>query len=188
MKEALVCAWRALSCPVAVGSGILGVSLVSLAAAYIAQYGFGLAPCILCLLQRIPFALGVVLGTGCMLFGRYGKIGAASVCAALSGLVFLVGSSLAAYHSGVERHWWKSVFESCSGPQVGAGSALDLLRSIEQATTAVPCDRIPWADPVLGLSMANYNAVMSLGLAALCLLAAVLIRRNAAGGGCARPG
>lgn len=148
------------------------MSFVSLAAAYVAQYGFGLQPCILCLYQRVPFAVNMGLGMACAAFGFYGKKRAAAVAAALAGLAFLGNSALAAYHSGVERHWWKSAFESCAGLPSGADAAA-LLRSIEAAQT-VPCDRIPWADPVFGLSMANANALMSLGLGLACLMAARL--------------
>lgn len=163
-----------LSCPVAVGAGIFGISAFSLASAYIAQYGFGLQPCTLCLYQRAPFAIAAILGILCAAFGKYRRKTPAALSAAVSGIVFLTGSIIAAYHSGVERHWWKSMFESCAGLSVD-GDAGNLLARIEQASI-VRCDEIPWADPILGLSMANYNAAMSLGLFATCLAAAWLIR------------
>lgn len=174
MKNILTLIEKLLSCPVAVGAGIFGISAFSLASAYIAQYGFGLQPCILCLYQRAPFAIAVILGILCAAFGKYGRKSPAALTAAFSGLVFLAGSVIAAYHSGVERHWWKSMFESCAGLSV-EGDAGSLLARIEQASIA-RCDEIPWADPILGLSMANYNAAMSFGLFAVCLAAAWLIR------------
>ena len=42
--------------------GIFAVSATALANAYIAEYGFGLEPCILCLYQRVPYAVAGVLG------------------------------------------------------------------------------------------------------------------------------
>lgn len=177
---------KLLSCPVAVGAGIFGISLLSLASAYTAQYGFGLQPCILCLYQRAPFAIAAILGIVCAAFGKYGRRTAASLSAAASGVVFLTGSIIAAYHSGVERHWWKSMFESCAGLSV-EGDAGSLLARIEQASIA-RCDEIPWADPILGLSMANYNAAMSFGLFAICLAAAWLIRRGGGKKCCAAEG
>lgn len=179
-----------LSCPVVVGAGIVGISAISLISAYIAQYGFGLQPCILCLYQRAPFAITAILGIACAAFGKYGRRTAAAATAAFSGLVFLAGSVIAAYHSGVERHWWESMFESCAGVPVG-DDADSLLSRIEHASV-VRCDEIPWADPILGLSMANYNAIMSFGLFAVCLAAACLIQRGGkekccAANGCVTP-
>lgn len=165
-----------LSCPVAVGAGIVGISAISLISAYIAQYGFGLQPCILCLYQRAPFAIAAILGIACAAFGKYGRQTAAALAAAFSGLVFLAGSVIAAYHSGVERHWWESMFESCAGIPVG-DDADSLLSRIKHASI-VRCDEIPWADPILGLSMANYNAIMSFGLFVVGIVAACLIRRG----------
>lgn len=165
-----------LSSPLPVGIGIFGISLISLISAWIAQYGFGLQPCTLCLYQRAPFAAAAILGALGAGFGAYQRREAAALVTGISGFVFLAGSVIAAYHSGVERHWWKSMFESCSGLSVG-GDARSLLERIEHAS-AVPCDQIPWADPILGLSMANYNAMMSFGLWILCLMAARLIWRQ----------
>lgn len=186
MKRLLCCALALLSCPVAVGVGIVLVSAVSLASAYTAQYGFGLEPCILCLYQRVPFALAILLGAACAGFGRAEKSAPAAASAGLAGLAFLAGSAIAFYHTGVERHWWKSVFDACVGVPEGM-DAQSLLERIESAARAVPCDEIPWADPILGLSMANYNALMSFGLFAGCALAAALIARAGKGSGLACP-
>jgi disulfide bond formation protein DsbB len=141
---------------------ILCVSSFSLAAAFIAQFGFDLRPCYLCLLQRIPFATNIVLGLIGFLAPvekyRRRAIGAA-------GLVFLVNSGIAFYHSGVERKWWEGL-TGCTTPDM-SGSIEDLLERIKN-TDVVRCDEIPWE--LFGLSMANYNVVMCLGLGFLCFI------------------
>jgi disulfide bond formation protein DsbB len=89
--------------------------------------------------------------------------------AVLIGLVFLYGAGLAAFHAGVEWKFWP-------GPEICAGGAggfqpRDLNAALEGPQRVIRCDEAPWR--LLGLSMASYNALISLGLAALSLLAAL---------------
>ena len=140
--------------------GIAAVSAFSLAAALTAQFGFGLLPCTLCLYQRIPFSLNILLG----LVGRFSKSAkVTSYTIALSGMSFLVNSGIAFYHSGVERKWWTGL-QGCSTPDM-SGTIEEVMARIA-ATNVTRCDEIPWS--LFGLSMANYNVVMCLGLAILC--------------------
>ncbi len=50
-----------------------------------------------------------------------------------------------------------------------------ILTDIQNRTKAVRCDEIPWADPILNLSMANYNVIFCLGLAVMAFISARLI-------------
>ena len=76
---------------------------------------------------------------------------------------------IAAYHTGVERKWWRSFIEGCSTPDL-SGNIDDLLARIEKAPVTA-CDSMAWADPVLGLSMANYNVMFCLVLGVIALMA-----------------
>ncbi|HNQ92545.1 MAG TPA: disulfide bond formation protein B [Alphaproteobacteria bacterium] len=139
-------------------------SALALGAGFTAQFGFGLKPCELCLIQRIPFAINILLGiVGTIWLARTRMI------IVLSGLVYLVNSGIAFFHSGVERHWWTS-FSGCSTPDL-SGSIEDLMARIEK-TDVTRCDDIPWQ--LFGLSMANYNVMMCAGLGMACLLYLVL--------------
>lgn len=169
---------KILSCPFFVCAGIAGVSVFSLLSALAAQYAFGLEPCVLCLYQRAPFVLTAIFGFAGLGLARKGRTGAVSGIVGLSAAAFAVNAGIAFYHSGVERHWWRSTFEACRVGDFSASDAQGLLEKILK-TPDVPCDSIPWADPVLGLSMANYNAMMCAGLALGCALCAWLIARPA---------
>jgi disulfide bond formation protein DsbB len=153
---------------------LAGISAGALAAAFIGEYVFGLKPCILCLYQRWPFAAVILLcivGTalakprGALSKGLFATIA----------LAFFGNAAIAFYHTGVERHWWRSHLEGCVVPPM-EGNITDVLAQIA-ASPPVRCDEIPWTDPVLGLSMANYNVALclALGLAA----AYALFRRRA---------
>jgi disulfide bond formation protein DsbB len=152
-----------------VTAGITSISLLALIMALIAEHVFGLAPCILCIYQRIPYLLGAGIAlAGFVLFRFFGKPLAAQRATALCAVVFLAEAALAFYHSGVEQHWWVSIFEGC---KVSFSDGGDLLAQIEQAQ-AVRCDEIPWQ--LFGLSMAAYNTLMSTGLFIVCAISAAL--------------
>lgn len=159
-----------LVCP-----AIAFVSLFSLAAALTAEHVFGLKPCDLCLLQRIPFAATFFLGAAGFFFaGKKERLSAFLVF--VSALAFLAGGGLAFYHNGVEQHWWTSFLEGCR-VTFETDDVQALLQNIQSAGS-VPCDQIPWKDPFLGLSMAAWNAIISPILGATALYSSILIARR----------
>ena len=90
----------------------------------------------------------------------------------------MTGAAIASYHTGVEQHWWASALEGCKVSfDTGEKSLMERIMS----TPAARCDEIPWADPVLNLSMAAWNVIVSLILAALSAASAILIARKANG-------
>ncbi len=131
-------------------------SFALLAGALLFQFVGGLPPCPLCIWQRWPHAIAGALGLIAL---------AAPVRpVALLGLVaVLVGTGIAGYHAGVEQGWWQGL-AACSAPDVGSLSSDELFDRIMTAPV-VRCDEIPWS--FLGLSMAAWNGVLSLGLAGL---------------------
>lgn len=136
----------------------------------------------LCIYQRIPFLLALLFSVAGLILCKVKKDKKKS-CAlaglmAANALVFLINSGIATYHSGVERHWWKSAVEGCAVPYLG-DEPQTILENILSAPTA-RCDEIPWADPLFGLSMANYNVALCLGLFAVCALGTYCIKRRPA--------
>ena len=109
--------------------------------------------------------MAIALGALVLLLGPMLLLGVAGALAAL------VTSGIGVYHTGVERGFWEGP-TSCSGTGSGLQglSGSDLL-STDAPATVVMCDEVAWADPVIGLSMASWNAVLSLILVALWLIA-----------------
>ncbi len=172
MMKVLCTLKRLMSFPVAVLAGIALISAFSLGAALTAQYVYGLEPCILCLYQRAPFAIALVLAIMGLAFFRHRSAPVVALCA----LAFAANSVIAAYHVGVEQHWWASFLEGCAVPDLGDNPAA-LLDTIMSAK-AVRCDEIAWKDPVFGQSMAFYNVVLCAGLAVVCGLSAYFIKKK----------
>ncbi|HEX6978623.1 MAG TPA: disulfide bond formation protein B [Alphaproteobacteria bacterium] len=138
---------------------LLVASAAVLSAAFAFQYLGGLAPCVLCLWQRYPY--GAVIGLSALALVLASRRWA-PVLLAICGVAFLVGAGIAAFHVGVEQHWWQGT-AACGATQ-GAAASLEALRAQLMAQPVVRCDEIPWA--LFGISMAGYNFVISLALAA----------------------
>lgn len=154
------------------------VSAVLLAAAHLFERVGGLSPCILCLDQREAHwaALGVA-AAGLVLARPFkSKLGAAAAVGALA-LVYAVSAGLSFYHTGVEYHFWPGPAICAAG---GTGGPLDLdalAAALEGPADAPACDEVQWR--LLGVSMAGYNMLISAGLFALTLFAAVAETRRA---------
>jgi disulfide bond formation protein DsbB len=136
-----------------------GMSLAALCVAWLAQYGFGLAPCHLCYLQRDAYWAAIVLSVLAIVLGPRSPYRRWAV--ALIGLAFLTGAGLALYHVGVEQKWWVGS-EACIGGIAGLSGA-DLEAAIMNAPVT-RCDEA--AFELFGISMAGYNGLLSLALAA----------------------
>ena len=141
---------------------ILGAAAI-LGALYF-QYGLGLAPCPLCLEQRIAYYFAIPLAL-IVAFADLRGAPRALVTAALVliALAMLVNAGLGVYHAGVEWKFWPGPTD-CSGPVTNLGRASDLMRQL-QNVAVVRCDEAAWR--FLGLSLAGYNALISLVLAAI---------------------
>ena len=157
---------RFLLHPVALAAG----SLAALAAAFAFQHIGGLDPCPLCIWQRWPHVAIVLLAALSLAF----RGSAATSLLGLTGLAALTGAGLAGYHVGVEQLWWQGL-AACSG-----GAPAETVAELrERLLNAAParCDEVAWS--FLGLSMAAWNGLLSLGLAGL---SAGALRRTALGG------
>lgn len=146
---------------------VAAVCALALIMALIGQYGFDLHPCELCLYQRVPFALVILLGLIGSIF-----VSSAKPALWLSTAALFINAGIAAFHSGVERKWWAGL-SGCTSPDL-SGSLDDLMARI-QNTAVTRCDEIPW--DLFGLSMANYNVLLCGGLA--CLIIHYLLLKRA---------
>jgi len=145
-----------------------------LAGALAAQHLGGIEPCSLCLYQRWPHAAAVVLALAALPAPPGGRVRAALL--GLAGIALLAGAGIAAYHVGVEQHWWAGTAACGSAAPAGSGSVADLRAQLWEQP-AVPCDVVPWS--LFGLSLAGFNALLSLALAGFALTAAVRAPRHA---------
>lgn len=149
---------------------VLAVCTLALAAAFLAEYGFGLRPCVLCLTQRVPFAAGGLLA-GLALLPSAAR--SRRLLLALAALGFLINSGIAVYHVGVEQKWWAS---SCAPTETAALDVANLAAAMSKPVE-VRCDEPAWQWN--GITMAAINIVFSGGLGLVVL---ALVRRTEARG------
>ena len=151
-----------------------GISVASLLAAFTAQYGFDMRPCELCLYQRIPFAVVILLSVfGIAAVKSMGtKYGVFNIV--LCAIALLINSGIAFFHVGVEQQWWAY---GCSVPDFSGLSPDEMMAAIK-AAPAVSCGDIPWE--MFGISMAGYNVMMcgTLGIYALIASVTVIKHKN----------
>ena len=137
-----------------------GISTTLLVGALLFQYVGGLEPCNLCIWQRWPH-LAVIIAA------FIGLRGVMPRC--MLWLAFIAGSisvGLGGYHAGIEYGFW-------TGP-AGCTTSLALdgdIKTLTQQLLNMPlvrCDEVPWS--LFGLSMAGWNALISLDIIAAALI------------------
>jgi disulfide bond formation protein DsbB len=152
-----------------VAAAILVAAAATVGGALVFQHGFGYVPCKLCLEQRIPYYAAVPLAL-VLAFTPQGpgwqRLAAAGL--GLLALTFVVSAGLGAYHAGVEWGFWPGPAD-CGGGAAPAGQVSDFLNQLK-TVKVVSCTEAAWR--FLGLSLAGWNALISLGLAALALAGA----------------
>ena len=138
-------------------------SAAALAGALISQFGFDLRPCHLCLLQRWPYGIVMVLLTPLIFYKKFPVTRVKYVFLILA-LLFIADAAIAGYHTGVEKKWWAGPVECTTDAYPTSMEALTA--SILNAST-VRCDEPAFV--FLGLSMAAWNMFYALGLCGVAL-------------------
>ena len=125
-------------------AGLLGGALFS-------QYVGGLYPCEMCYWQRWPHGAAILLALGAFLRPAQSR-----TLVLLAALAIAISGAIGVFHFGVEMGWWEGITH-CTA--TGAASLDDILN-----VPLIRCDQVQW--DFLGISMAGWNAIFSLGGAA----------------------
>ena len=135
--------------------GLLGGALGS-------QYLGGLHPCEMCYWQRWPHGAAIALAA--LAFASPADSARSRGLTLLAALAIVISGAIGVYHAGVEVGIFEGI-TTCTA--LAAGSTADVLKQITQAPL-VRCDEVQFA--FLGISMAGWNAILSLGGAAIIAL------------------
>jgi disulfide bond formation protein DsbB len=143
---------------------IFALAVATLIGAWYFQLVVKLAPCPLCLQERIAYHVIIPLS---LLMALAAFVGAPRTLVTVGFIVIIVAAmanaALGVYHAGVEWQFWPGPTD-CSGPITdlkAGGSLINQLQSI----SVVRCDQAAWR--FLGISLAGYNVLISLALAAI---------------------
>jgi disulfide bond formation protein DsbB len=143
---------------------IMAVAALTLAGAWFFQLVIGLVPCPMCLEQRYAYytliPLSALVAASAV---RGSPRGVLLLGLALLALIALANAGFGVYHAGVEWKFWQGP-TTCTGATPTITSAADMLKRLD-AEKVVPCDQVQFR--FLGLSLAGYNALISLLMAAI---------------------
>jgi disulfide bond formation protein DsbB len=163
--------------PVALAAfAVAVIGAATLLGAWFFQYVLAYMPCPLCLDERIPYYVSIPLGVVLFFAARaqaprpWLAVGLAVIAASM-----LWNAGLSVYHSGVEWHLWAGP-PDCTGALDSLGSAGGLLQQL-QSIHIPRCDEAAWR--LLGVSLAGYNALISLALAGIALSGIFVAMRQA---------
>lgn len=128
-----------------------------LAGAWGSQLIGGLYPCEMCHWQRWPHYGAVAAAALAFVVGG---VSITRMLVAVAAVLIAVSGLIGVFHAGVEYHWWPGV-TACSTTITGAGMSADQMLESILAAPVVRCDAAQWR--LLGVSLAGWNAVLSLG-------------------------
>ena len=155
---------------------LTAIAAATLAGAWFFQLVLDIRPCPLCLEQRYAYYLVIPLGAlTALLAARDAPRGVLLAGLAVLAVAAVGNAVLGTYHAGVEWQFWQGPTD-CTGPIGNLGSAGSLLERLD-TVKVIRCDEVQWR--FLGLSLAGYNVLISLLMAAIALRGIVAsIRRS----------
>ena len=139
---------------------ILLFSIFALFSAYFIQYVLGHLPCNLCLIERIPYALTIIIIIISFITKKYEKISLA-----LLSVIFIAATLISFYHFGIEQGF---IEESMVCDLVSQGNNLtneDILNELKKKT--ISCKDVTFK--ILGISLATINTIISLALSIIII-------------------
>lgn len=144
------------------------LALATILGAWGSQLWGGLVPCELCLAQRQAYYWGLpVLALVLVLWNRL-PLTVWYVGVALGALIFVWSAYMGAFHAGVEWGFWPGP-TACTGSGTASGSLDFNQLATGTVERVVPCDEVQFR--FLGLSLAGYNALISIAIVAMLVVA-----------------
>ena len=137
---------------------IFAVISLAIISALIIQYWLDHEPCKLCLYQRIPYFLAILLIIKIFFFKKYDKI-----TLLILSLIFIGSSALAFYHFGIEQGFFNESL-ACTTPDVSKTLSKEQLMELLKQNS-VSCKDVSFK--ILGLSLATINTIFSLFLSVI---------------------
>ena len=129
---------------------ILSLSFFSLAAALYIEYVLGIKPCILCIYQRIPYAIALLISV-CAFFINNKKI-----LLVILALTFILSALISGYHVSIEKGFIEPIF-SCTSDNINALEKEEILKSLDNIQPN--CKDVDFS--LFGISLATLNLINS---------------------------
>ena len=137
---------------------ILAIISLTIILTLIIQYWLDHEPCKLCLYQRIPYFLAILLIIKIFFFKKYEKI-----TLLILSLIFIGSTALAFYHFGIEQGFFNESL-ACTTPDVSKTLSKEQLMELLKQNS-VSCKDVSFK--ILGLSLATINTIFSFFLSVI---------------------
>ena len=134
-------------------TGIFLISFIALISAYFIEYILGHQPCNLCVYERIPYFLAILI---VLINYKYNKLEKYLILSLA--IIFLIATILSLYHLGIEQGF---VQESLLCDLEKGANIVDkdeILKQLQQKS--ISCKDVTFK--IFGLSLTNYNIIISL--------------------------
>ena len=132
---------------------IFTISLVSIISAYFIEYILGYQPCNLCLIERIPYGLSLVL-----IIINYVLKNIEKFILLLLIIIFIFSFSISVYHFGIEQGFFKESVVCGIKNATDIISKEELLRQLSEKT--ISCKDVTFR--IFGLSLTSINIIINL--------------------------
>ena len=129
---------------------VFTTSFFSLAVAFYVEYVLGFKPCILCIYQRIPYAIALLISLIAFFNGNKKTL------LVILGLTFMASVLLSGYHVGIENGIIEPIF-SCTGDNINALEKEEILKSLNNIQP--DCKDVDFS--IFGVSLATLNFIIS---------------------------
>ena len=137
--------------------------------AFVIEYGFNHQPCKLCLYERIPYFLSILLIAKIFLIRGYEK-----VTLLILSLIFIISSILAFYHFGIEQGFFKESL-ACAVENLSENlTKEDLLKELSQ--NSISCKDVSFS--IFGISLAAINTIFSIALSVIFIKLFISYEKN----------
>lgn len=151
--------------PLRAAAIVLAVAFATIAGAWVFEWA-GYAPCDLCLKQRWAYYAGIPVALAAVLFAWRGPVAITRGLLVLLAVIFFASAVFGVYHAGVEWGLWQGPTGCTGGVPQSVASTGDFMKQLQQVKV-VRCDVV--ALRIFGLSLAGWNAIISLGMAGVAL-------------------
>ena len=129
------------------------ISIIALTSAFFIEHILGHQPCNLCILERIPYLLGIIV-----IVLNYKFVHLEKYFIILLIIIFLVATVLSLYHLGIEQGFIEESFVCDLKNSSNLLSKEDILKQLQEKN--INCKDVTFK--ILGLSLTSYNIIISI--------------------------
>ena len=134
-------------------TGIFLISFIALISAYFIEYVLGHQPCNLCVYERIPYFLAMLI---VLINYKYNKLEKYLILSLA--IIFLIATILSLYHLGIEQGFIQESLLCDIEKGANIVDKDEILKQLQQKS--ISCKDVTFK--IFGLSLTNYNIIISL--------------------------